>query len=342
MKPILFLLNNRDSIKADRTTSTLMLACHRKGHPVFATDIVSLKASSSTSLFADAYQLKPADQVDTTVTLSARMSNAESELVDLRDMQAILVRTTPGKDIERAWAHRLALEIMRMASELGVRVVNDPIGLQRASSKLYTVCLPEQLVPRTMVCHSLKNVQDFATELGGQFVIKPLVGSQGRDVFFLSKPDAINTRQVVDILGRTGYLVVQEYMPEATEGDIRVLTLGDSIINANGKSYGIRRTPAEGEMRSNISLGGTAEVIELSAKQVAICHEVASYLNKDGISFAGIDLIGDRIVEVNVFSPSGLQEFDGFAGADISGSVANYLIEGDFSSQNNHAQNQMG
>ena len=163
----------------------------------------------------------------------------------------------------------------------------------------------------------------------GQFVIKPLVGSQGRDVFFLSKPDATNTRQVVDILGRTGYLVVQEYMPEATEGDIRVLTLGDSIVNANEKYYGIRRTPADGEMRSNVSLGGTPEVIELSEKQVAICHEVASYLSKDGISFAGIDLIGDRIVEVNVFSPSGLQEFNGFTGADISGSVAAYLIEGD-------------
>ena len=329
MKPILFLLNDRDSIKADRTTSTLMLACHRMGHPVFATDIVNLKASSSTSLFADAYQLKPDDRVETTATLSERLSNAESELVDLQDMQAILVRTTPGKDIDRAWAHRLSLEIMRMASDLGVRVVNDPTGLQRASSKLYTVCLPEHLVPRTMVCHSLKNVQDFASELQGQFVIKPLVGSQGRDVFFLSKPDAINTRQVVDILGRTGYLVVQEYMPEATEGDIRVLTLGDSIVNANEKYYGIRRTPADGEMRSNVSLGGTPEVIELSEKQVAICHEVASYLNKDGISFAGIDLIGDRIVEVNVFSPSGLQEFNGFTGADISGSVAAYLIEGD-------------
>ena len=333
MKPILFLLNNRDSIQPHRTTSTLMLACHRKGHPVFATDIVSLKANSSTSLFADAYQLKVRDKVDTTSMLSARMKQATNEVIDLRKMQAIFVRTTPGKDIDRAWAHRLSLEVMRLASESGVRVVNDPIGLQRASSKLYTVCLPEHLVPRTMVCHSLENVQDFARELDCQFVIKPLLGSQGRDVFFLDKPDAINTRQVVDILGRTGYLVVQEYMPEATEGDIRVLTLGDSIINANEKSFGIRRTPADGEMRSNISLGGTAEVIELSDRQISVCHEVASYLSKDGISFAGLDLIGDRIVEVNVYSPSGLQEFDGFAECDITGSVATQLIEGDFVAQ---------
>ena len=333
MKPILFLLNNRDSIQPNRTTSTLMLACHRKGHPVFATDIVSLKANSLTSLFADAYRLKVCDKVDTTSMLSARMKQATDEVIDLREMQAIFVRTTPGKDIERAWAHRLSLEVMRLASEAGVRVVNDPIGLQRASSKLYTICLPEHLVPRTMVCHSLANVQDFARELDCQFVIKPLLGSQGRDVFFLDKPDAINARQVVDILGRTGYLVVQEYMPEASAGDIRVLTLGESIINANGKSFGIRRTPADGEMRSNVSLGGTAEVIELSKKQISVCLEVANHLSKDGISFAGLDLIGDRIVEVNVYSPSGLQEFDGFSESDISGSVAAQLIEGDLLAQ---------
>lgn len=329
MEPILFLLNDRNSVKANRTTSTLMLACHRKGRPVFATDIVSLKANSSTSLFADAYQLKPEDKVNSTEMLAKTISAAKGESVDLREMKTIFVRTTPGKDIERAWAHRLSLEVMRLASDAGVRVVNDPAGLQRASSKLYTVCLPEHLVPRTMVCHSLENVQDFASELDCQFVIKPLLGSQGRDVFFLDKPDAINTRQVVDILGRTGYLVVQEYMPEATAGDIRVLTLGDSIINANGKSYGIRRTPAAGEMRSNISLGGTAEVIELSDKQISVCQEVASYLSQDGINFAGLDLIGERIVEVNVYSPSGLQEFDDVAEADISGSVADRLIEGD-------------
>lgn len=332
MKPILFLLNKRDSIKSGTTTSTLMLACHRKGHPVFATDIVHLKASSSTSLFADAYQLAVRDRVDSTAMLSAQISKARSEVVDLREMQAIIVRTTPGKDIDRAWAHRLSLEIMRLASESGVRVVNDPIGLQRASSKLYTVCLPEHLVPRTMVCHSLDCVQDFAKDLDCRFVIKPLLGSQGRDVFFLDRYDSINTKQIVDILGRTGYLVVQEFIPEASEGDIRVLTLGDSLITANGKFLGIRRTPAIGELRSNVSLGGSASVIELTDQQVQVCREVAGYLNQDGIRFSGLDLIGNRIVEVNVYSPSGLQEIDAIAGgAKVSGTVAQELIDGDFS-----------
>ena len=327
MKPILFLLNDRDSITPDRTTSTLMLACHKRGHPVFATDVLHLQASSSTALFADAYQLPPKDRVDTTAMLQARVSKAKSERVDLHRMQAIFVRTMPGEDIDQAWAHRLSLEIMRLSHESGVQVLNDPIGVQRASSKLYTVCLPEKLVPKTLVCHSLESVREFAEEIGSRFVLKPLLGSQGRDVFFLDSPDAINTRQVVEILGRTGYIVAQEYIPQACEGDIRVLTLNDSIITGDGTPLGIRRTPAQGELRSNISLGGKADVVELTQKQSDICHEVAGYLHNDGIRFAGLDLIGDKIVEVNVFSPSGLQEFDRHLASDVSGQVASQLIE---------------
>ena len=227
--------------------------------------------------------------------------------VALADTAGVIIRTAPGKDITRGWAHRLALEVMRLAHENGVRIINSSLGLQRASSKLYTVCLPAEFVPRTMVCHSLKSVETFAQTLDGAFVMKPLMGSQGRDVFFLDGIDTLNTRQVVDILGRSGYLVVQEYVPEATAGDIRVLTLDKDLIN-DDPPLGIRRPPAPGERRSNIWLGGTASIVELTNRQASICRNVAKLITKDGIRFAGLDLVGDKIVEINVFSPSGIQD----------------------------------
>ena len=328
LKPILFLLNNRSAIKPDRTTSTLMLACHRQGHPVLVTDVVHLQASDSTTLAAEAIELPTDARIDNDLDAGRDHAGGAGKTGRPAAMQAIFVRTTPGKDIERAWAHRLALEVLRLAHECGVRILNNPIGLQRASSKLYTVCLPQEFVPRTKVCHSLVSVQEFAEQLDCPFVLKPLLGSQGRDVFFLDTPDAVNTRQVVDILGRTGYLVVQEFIPEAAAGDIRVLTLDDSIITGGGVALGIRRIPAAGELRSNISLGGTAEVIELSSRQIEICTEVAGYLYNDGIRFAGLDMIGEKMVEVNVYSPSGLQELDRFLGRDISGEVAARLVGG--------------
>ena len=171
-----------------------------------------------------------------------------------------------------------------------------------------------------------QSVEDFVKKLDGPLVIKPLLGSQGRDVFFFESAAALNTRQVVDILGRTGYLVVQEYLPAAKEGDIRVLTVGNKILGTD-EPVGIRRKPAEGEMRSNISLGGTAEIVSLDRQQIEICERLASHLHSDGIVFSGLDLIGDKIVEVNVFSPSGLQEFQSQFDSEIAVKLVRSLLK---------------
>jgi glutathione synthase len=324
-KPVLFLLNDRWAVKPANTSSTLMLACVRLGHPVFVTDVVHLQANSSTALFAEALELPMKSEIDSTKKLARLMGKAKVRRLPLADLEAVVIRTAPGKDISRSWAHRLALEVMRLAHENGIRILNNPVGLQRASSKLYTVCLPEEFVPKTMVCHSLQSVQDFAELISGPFVMKPLLGSQGRDVFFLDGYDSLNTRQVVDILGRTGYLVVQEYVPEAVDGDIRVLTLDKEII-CDQTPIGVARTPAKGERRSNISLGGSAKIVELTKRQAFVCRKIAKLLAKDGIRFAGIDLVGEKIVEVNVFSPSGLQEFDPYLDRAISTEVMQTLL----------------
>ena len=325
-KPILFLLNDRWRLQSSRnTTGQLIIGARKLGHPVFVSDVVHLQASSSTELFVEALQV-PDEPFTKSGKLSSRFAKATPERISLLDLAAVFVRTTPGKDIGRAWAHRVALEVLRMANETGVAVINKPVGLQRASSKLYTVCLPPEFVPRTMVCHSLTSVKQFVAELDGPFVMKPLIGSQGRDVFFHDGPDSLNTRQVVDILGRTGYLIVQEYVPEASEGDIRVLTLGRDLVISGGRPLGIRRIPADGERRSNVSLGGRTELVELTDRQVHICQSIARVIVDDGILFSGLDLIGDKIVEVNVFSPSGLQEFAKHADPDIGERVLTELL----------------
>ncbi len=306
MNAILFLVNDRNLLKTTGTNWTLMRACQALGMEVYITDVTHLEARSAVSLHAEAIKVPLAEK---TSHKTVPIADHDSVLMDLNHFSTIFVRTTPGRDIARSWAHRLALEVMRLASELGINVVNDPAGLQKASSKLYTVYLPPQYVPRTKVCHTHASVFEFAKELACPFVVKPLLGSQGRDVYFFDGVDTRNLRQVIDNLGGTGYLVVQEFLPEATEGDIRVLTLNDGLFGA-GKPRGIKRTPATGEIRSNVSLGGRASVVELNPEQTALCTKIARQLSNDGIRFAGLDLIGDKVVEVNVFSPSGLQELE--------------------------------
>lgn len=303
MKTVLFLINDRDALKTNGTNWTLISACHSLGYDTYVSDVTHLQALGAAELFAESYQI-------TANFESAKQADRrESKQIDLSGLSGVFIRTTPGKDITRAWAHRLALEVMRLASDLGIRVINDPAGLQKASSKLYTVYLPAEFVPRTKVCHSLESVIAFAEELAAPFVIKPLLGSQGRDVYFFDNVRAQNLRQVIANLGQSGYLVVQEFLPEASEGDIRVLTIDDQIFGGD-RPLGIHRTPAAGELRSNVSLGGSAAVVDLTSKQIGICLKIASQLSKDGICFAGLDLIGEKIVEVNVFSPSGLQEME--------------------------------
>lgn len=304
MTSILFLLNERLTLKTTGTNWTLMHACVSLGFDVYVSDVAHLEARSAASLFAEAIKV-PTSAV--AANGSVPLDSGDVELMELTSFETIVIRTTPGRDIARAWAHRLSLEVTRLASDLGVNVINDPAGLQKASSKLYTVHLPPEYVPRTRICHTQSSVIAFADELDRPFVVKPLLGSQGRDVYFFDSAKSRNLRQVIDNLGMTGYLVVQEFLPDATDGDIRVLTLNDGLFVAE-QPRGVKRTPADGEIRSNVSLGGSASLVDLTPRQVEICTTIAKQLDRDGIRFAGLDLIGEKIVEVNVFSPSGLQE----------------------------------
>lgn len=167
MKPILFLLNDRESLKLDGTNITLIKACLARGNPVYLTDVIHLQASSGTDVFADSLRLPDLAKAKTSRMLIAKLSKMKSRLLRLQDVEAVFIRTTPGKDIHRAWGHRLALEVMGLVCEMGIKVINKPAGLMKASSKLYTVCLPEEFVPRTLVCHTLQSVQDFADQLNG-------------------------------------------------------------------------------------------------------------------------------------------------------------------------------
>ena len=307
MNAILFLVNDRHLLRTTGTNWTLMRACHSLGMNVFVTDVTHLEARGAASLYVEAIKV-PAQEEDSSEK-RILLDERESTLKELTQFSTIFIRTTPGRDIARSWAHRLALEFLRLASELGINVINDPVGLQKASSKLYSVYLPPEYVPRTKVCHTQSSVITFAKELACPFVVKPLLGSQGRDVYFFDSIESRNLRQVIENLGESGYLVVQEFLPEATDGDIRVLTLNGGLFGGTNPR-GIQRTPASGEIRSNVSLGGRVSLIELNANQIKICTAIAQQLNSDGIRFAGLDLIGNKIVEVNVFSPSGLQELE--------------------------------
>ena len=226
----------------------------------------------------------------------------------LNDLDGILVRTSPGRDTGRALDHELALELLgRLENPV---IVNDPAVLHTTGGKLWLTTLPTDLRPRTWLTRSPKTVRSVLEQLG-EVVVKPLRGSGGRGVVRLDRSRVDQVAAIVELLSEQGPVLVQELIPEASEGDVRVLVLEGRILGT------VRRRPGAGEFRSNVSRGGQPEAAPLEGAKLEAALRLARAVHEAGLWLAGIDLIGTRAVEVNVFSPGGFEDAGRFAGKDL-------------------------
>jgi glutathione synthase len=223
--------------------------------------------------------------------------------IALADVDAVFVRKDPPFDAAYLYA-TLLLEHARGKT----LVVNDPRGLRDANEKLYALQFPKW-TPRTLVTADRDAIHAFAAEVGGHAVIKPLDGAGGFGVAALRSDDQ-NARPIVDMLTLEGkrLAMVQEYLPAVAEGDKRVILLDGEPLGA------ILRIPRGGDLRANIHVGGRVAPCELTPRERELCADIAPRLRKDGLYFVGLDLIGERLTEVNVTSPTGIRELSKFTG----------------------------
>jgi glutathione synthase len=219
------------------------------------------------------------------------------------DLDAVLIRKDPPFDSHYHYA-TLLLEHARGKTLL----INDPRGLRDANEKLYALQFPE-FVPRTMVSANREQLLEFAADVGGKAVIKPLDGAGGYGVLALLRTDH-NARAIIDMLTREGkqLAIIQEYLPEVRVGDKRILVLDGEPLGA------ILRVPQADDLRSNIHVGGSVSPTELNANERAMVAAMAPRLRADGLVFVGLDVIGERLTEVNVTSPTGIQQLGRFTG----------------------------
>ena len=234
--------------------------------------------------------------------------------VDVATLDAVLIRTDPPFDDAYLYTTHL-LELVRGR----VLVVNDPRGLRDANEKLYALHFAD-VMPKTIVTHHAKHIREFVREVGGRGVIKPLDGAGGRGVMVLSEGD-LNFNAIVEATTHDGrrLAMVQEFLPAVRKGDKRILLLDGEPLGA------INRVPRDDEARSNIHVGGRVEPTQLSALEEAIVRRVAPKLRADGLYFVGLDVIGEKLTEVNVTSPTGIQELSRFNGTDPEGKVLTWI-----------------
>ncbi|NWH09165.1 MAG: glutathione synthase [Alphaproteobacteria bacterium] len=193
-------------------------------------------------------------------------------------------------------------------------VVNDPFHVRNAPEKLF-VTLFEGLMPPTLITSDPAEIRAFRNA-HGDIIVKPLYGNGGAGVFRL-KPDDENLGALMEMFTQfyREPVIVQRYLPEVREGDKRIILVDGIPMGA------INRVPAAGEARSNMHVGGRPEPIELSQRDRAICAAIGPELSRRGLIFAGIDVIGDYLTEINVTSPTGIQEIRRFGGADIAAAI---------------------
>jgi glutathione synthase len=213
----------------------------------------------------------------------------------------------------------------QLVARRGVVVVNDPQGLAQAVNKLYLLHFPVGVRPATLVTRNPEQVGAFIAEHDGHAVLKPLLGSGGESVFVIHPNEDSNVNQIIEVICRDGYVVAQEYLPAAEDGDLRLLLLNARPLEVDGEYAAFRRLPSGSDPRSNTSAGGKEAAATVGETELAIVEAVRPKLEKDGMFFVGLDIAGDKLMEINVFSPGGLAGSAHFTGVDFASVVVESL-----------------
>jgi glutathione synthase len=220
-------------------------------------------------------------------------------------IDVVLMRQDPPFDM----AYISATHLLERAQAAGVLVVNDPAAVRNAPEKLFVLNYAE-LMPPTLVTRSLEAASAFRAR-HGDIVVKPLYGNAGAAVFHVPAGDS-NLPALVELFGQVWRepFMVQAFLPDVALGDKRIVLIDGEPVGA------INRLPRAGEIRSNLAAGGTAHATDLSEAERAICARLGPDLKRLGLVFVGIDVIGGRLTEINVTSPTGIVAIDRFNGSD--------------------------
>jgi glutathione synthase len=295
---------------AKDSSMAMMLEAQKRGYEIYYMEMKDLYLDQGQAR-ANTQKIKVYDDAKHWYELSAQQDIALSEL------DAILMRKDPPFDTEFIYATYM----LERAEVEGTLIVNKPQSLRDCNEKLFTAWFAD-LTPRTLVTRNDTQIRRFHQELK-DIIIKPLDGMGGSSIFRIKENDA-NVGVIIETLTDHGqqYAMVQEYMPEIVDGDKRIL-----IVNGEPMPYCLARIPAQGETRGNLAAGGKGVARPLSPSDKLIAETIAPDLKKRGLFFVGLDIIGDKVTEINVTSPTCIREIEAAYPINISGKLMDAIEE---------------
>lgn len=315
------LVNSIGDLVPTMTTAMLAASAVREGAELWVIGVDALTLNAENRLDARGVLARPAAQIG---AFTEALHSRNPERVCLDDCDGLMIRTNPARD--PVGAHDSALLIGRLLRDRGVTVVNDPEGLMRARSKLYLAELPAQHRPETVISRDPAELMAYVRGREGSSVFKPLAGSRGRDVFFVDAASP-NLRGLADVVTRGDYGIAQACVPGAEAGDTRVVVLEGRLLALEGHPAAIARIPAAGDFRSNLHAGGRAAPAIISPQMLEAIEALSPLLRRDGLFLVGVDFIGAKIIEVNVFSTGGLRDAERFSGVDFCAEILSALAK---------------
>lgn len=321
-----FLVNAVDTEHPRAATTHMAHAAASMGHEVHMLGVGELTYDSERGIKAVGVRTPAGGEMEQAEWL-ARVKDPESERMPVAasDLDVLYLRYNPNENPElRPWEADAGIAFGQAAVLEGTLVLSHPFTLSYAVNKMYLEHFPKEIRPRSIITRSYEEIVRFHEEQQGRIVLKPVGGYGGTDVY-LVKEDADNLQQIVESLGRASYIVAQEFLPSASEGDTRLFLFNGKPLIHEGKYAAVKRVNESGDFRSNMSLGGRPHHAEITPRMLEIAEIVRPRLVADGVFDAGLDIVGDKLVEVNTISSGGLNAASRLEGVHFGEAVVRLL-----------------
>lgn len=327
-----FMIANWSELTPSKNSTILVIReCLRRGHKVSILYPENLRVKNNV-VYGSLLRIQAMEKIPENISQFYKKVEFKMLSSPLHSLDSLMIRKDPPID-------PIVFNFLDSIKNECV-IINGIDGIRKANNKLFTTTFSDpnnDYLPITHVSKDKDYIRQTINEMpGDKVILKPLVGSGGHGVIVLEKNAQSNISSILDFYisgkGDSNYIIIQEYIEGAEEGDVRVLML-------NGKFLGAyNRRPPEGDIRANIQVGGTAHKYTMTESQMKVCRKIGPRLAADGLYFVGVDMIGDKILEVNVLNPGGISNINKLDKSKLQIQVVDFIEEKVHEKQEKHAE----
>jgi glutathione synthase len=303
-----FLIGDIETEKAGYTTLRLAITAVNRGHEAWMIGAGDLAFDADEKIRARAVGTEVRKYTTSAAYLKELLGDkAKRERITVDDLDILMLRNNPANESGyRNWAKTAGIIFGNMAVRSGVIVLNDPMALSGALDKMYMQILPGDIRPKTLISCNRDELKAFVQELGGTAVLKGFQGNSAQAVFLVTRDNRSNLNQMIDAIARYGYVIAQEYLRGSEQGSVRMYLMNGEPLVYKGKAAAFQWVRSEEGIRSNIHAPGSVQAVKLTAVHYHIAEAVRPRLVQDGMFLAGLEIIDDKLIDIDVFSPDGL------------------------------------